>query len=75
MVLSWRNLGHKCLLEKLKGLRNTLKKWNKDIFGNIDNGIKALEEEEEKNDLLLEVNGEDEVLLARRYALIGQLDL
>lgn len=59
----------------MKGLRNTLKKWNKDIFGNIDNGIKALEEEEEKNDLLLEVNGEDEVLLARRYALIGQLDL
>ena len=60
--------------EKLKHLRNLLRVWNKETFGDIDNKIEILGEEMEKN-INMETNSPDESLLARRSALLGQLDL
>ena len=63
------------MIEKLKRIKEPLRKWSKESFGNIDNKIRVLEEEMEKNDLLLEANKADEVLLARHCALMSKIDL
>ena len=45
----------------MKQLEVALKKWNKEVFGNIDSKIDALEREIEKVDIELEEAKVDEV--------------
>ena len=69
MQNKWRQLGNLVCSEKLKQLRIPLRKWNKEIFGNIDNKIKCLEEEVEKVDMLMEAFRVSDEHLAHRLAL------
>ncbi|KAL7243069.1 hypothetical protein ACSBR1_015475 [Camellia fascicularis] len=45
--------GFKCL-KKLQALKVTLKKWNNDVFGNVEFKLKQIEEELHALDLLVE---------------------
>ena len=56
-------------------MKEPLKKWNRETFGNIDTTIDKLEKEVEKVDVKLDAESSNEVLLARRRALASQLDI
>ena len=63
------------MIEKLKGICEPLRRWNKEVFGNIDNKIRIFEEDLAKVNSPLPANGSDEALLARRFALISQVEM
>ena len=67
----WRKLGEIGVAKKMKDLRGPLRKWSKEIFGNIDNKIKIFEEEIDKNKVMLETIRANEVLLARHFAMMN----
>ena len=52
-----------------------MKSWNKEVFGNTDTKIRSFEEVLKKVSLPLESNGSDEAFVARRFALISQLEM
>jgi hypothetical protein len=56
------------LKEKLKRLKGALKKWNKEVYGNVDSKIAVLIDDIEELDLKGEVEGlsEDELLLRKK---------
>ena len=60
--------------EKLKSLKGPLRKWNSEVFGDIDHTISKLEEELAVVDRSLDNEGNDEVSLARWEALISLLN-
>ena len=41
----WQMLGDVVATKKLKSLQIPIKKWNKEVFGNLDHKIKSFEEE------------------------------
>jgi hypothetical protein len=57
------------LKEKLKGLKETLKVWNKEVYGEIDTKISFLVEEIKEKDLRGEVGSlsAEEVVLRRKH--------
>lgn len=67
-MLGWA--GFKCLV-KLKSLKSALKKWNIDMFGNVENKLKATEEEAHVLDLVAEERPLSADELARRRVLHG----
>ena len=71
----WKVLGDVGISRKLKQIHIPIKKWNKDVFGNIDNKIKIFEEEVAIVDMHMEEVGVNDELLARRLALKGQLEM
>ncbi|XP_028059460.1 uncharacterized protein LOC114263159 [Camellia sinensis] len=59
------------LAVKLKSLKSALKKWNIDMFGNVENKLKATEEEAHVLDLVAEERPLSADELARRRVLHG----
>ena len=41
----WKSMGNTDFAEKLKSLKGPLRKWNSEVFGDIDHTISKLEEE------------------------------
>ena len=70
----WKRLGDGDLSRKLKMLKCPIKKWNFEVFGNINLSISKLEEELDKIDNMMDEEDIDEVLLAKRAALLSQLE-
>lgn len=58
--LSDHGLGRDVLKEKIKKLKEDIKIWNNDSFGDLDKRIMARREEISKMDLIDEVLGLDE---------------
>ena len=58
----------------MRGLKGLFRKWNKEVFGNIDQSIARLEDEIAVVDKKLEDSGPDEVALARREALLSAVN-
>ena len=48
--------------------------WNKEVFGNIDSSIEKRDLEVAKVDDLLDCDGDNKEFLARRRALLSDLD-
>ena len=71
----WQCLGTLGISQKLKQIQTPLKKWNKEVFGIINNKIKTFEEEVTCVDMQIEEMGVRDELLARRLALGSQLEL
>lgn len=69
----WKSLENMPLHEKLKNLKAPIKKWNKDVFGSIDNRIGELEAEIKKPYVLSNNQNLNDVEVARRNALNAQL--
>lgn len=69
----WKMLENVPLHTKLKRLKIPLKKWNKEVFGDIDRKVEQLEAEIKKLGLMNEEQGLNEVNLARLKALTAQL--
>ncbi|XP_016185231.1 uncharacterized protein LOC107626855 [Arachis ipaensis] len=71
----WRALGELPMHEKLKLIKKNISKWNKKVFGNIDDKIRRLESEIAKVEVLLEGNIKAEINLSRKKVLVGLLDI
>lgn len=69
----WKMLGNMPLHTKLKNLKTPLKKWNKEVFGDIDRKVDQQEAEIKILDQLNEEQGLNEMSLARLKALTTQL--
>lgn len=69
----WMNLRDIPFHAKLRRLKDPIRKWNKQVFGNLDSRIKELEMEIQKLDILREEKELDVVEIARRIALKSQL--
>ena len=65
----WRKIGEVTLIEKFKALRNMLRQWNNEEFGNIDGKINLLEKELTDIDKVAESGSLDETKEARGKAL------
>ena len=69
----WRSLGAVSIVEKLRNLKAPLRKWNRDVFGNIDTNICKFEKELGEAERRVDVNGSSEEDNARILALKSQL--
>lgn len=69
----WKKLESVPLAEKLKKLKAPLKKWSKEVFGDVDKIINELEAELKRLDNLSDRQILNESDLARRKALTAQL--
>lgn len=69
----WKTLANMPLYSKLKSLKNPIKKWNKEVFGDIDRKVELLEHEIKVLDQLNEQQQMSEINLARFKALTAQL--
>ena len=65
----WKSCEEFGIMEKLRRLKQPLKKWNCDVFGHIDQNIKILEREIEEVFGRMEEDDSNEVNLARLNAL------
>ena len=70
----WKRMGDSDFSKKLKSLKGPLRKWNSEVFGDIDHTISKLEVELAVVDRSLDNDEYDEVSLARREALISLLN-
>ena len=71
----WQTMGSISLIEKFRNLRLPLRRWNKDVFGNIDTNIAKFEKELGVAELELENDDASELSLARVQAIKGQLKI
>jgi len=69
----WVQLADMPLVQKLKRMKAPLKKWNREVFGHIDQRIQAFQKELEKLDLLAQVRELQEMEWHRRAAVQSQL--
>ncbi|KAK7268946.1 hypothetical protein RIF29_21657 [Crotalaria pallida] len=69
----WKSFAAMPLQRKLNALKASLKKWNKESFGNFDRKIEQLERELNLIDNISDSALLDECTLARRNALTNQL--
>lgn len=70
----WKNLGNFDLFEKLKKLKVPIRKWNKEMFGDIDNNIAKLENELTMVENRLDQQNINEVDMAHFQELRSVLD-
>ena len=70
----WKNLGNSDLFEKLKRLKVPIRKWNKEMFGDIDNNIAKLENELTMVENRLDQQNINEVDMAHFQELRSVLD-
>ena len=71
----WKILGDRSAVEKLNCLKGPLKKWNKEVFGSINDAIGKLEVKVSTVDKSFDIHPMDKMLIARRRALLSQLDI
>ena len=71
----WRNLGSMGLVDKLLEITTPIKKWHKEVFGNIDHRINTLEHEATVVEANMGENGLDVVTKARLNMLRSQLNI
>lgn len=69
-VDSWKAFG---LKEKLKNLKNDIRRWNIEVFGNIDHNIKIMEGEINSPDAKAELDGLNDEELELRRVKFGDL--
>lgn len=69
----WRENGDLIVSHKLQALKHPTKTWNKEVFGNIDHIIKALEGEVNALDILVDNKPLLEVEMTRSKALFVNL--
>ena len=69
----WRSMGAVSLIDKMKKLKGPLRKWNKDVFGNIDSNINKFEKELKVVERRTDTMAGDETDHARRQAIKSQL--
>ena len=66
--------GDGAVTRKFKKLKVLLKKWNKNLLGNIDQAIKKLESKQQRLDRMNETKDLDEVEKTRKLALQSYLE-
>ena len=74
MKKEWLLVGDDAVTNKLQKLKASLKNWNKNIFGNIDQAIKILEFELDIIGKLNESRDLDKVEMARKLALQSHIE-
>lgn len=70
MENEWVRMKDKTLEEKIKCLKNFIRKWNVEEFGNIN---EKLEEEFYVIDMRVKEQGEDKIMYVRRKVIVVQL--
>lgn len=69
----WMLLGDRNLNENLKLLKKPISTWNREVFENINENIQKLEKELHNIDMAIEEQGGDNIIQARREAVVAQL--
>ncbi|CAL5392116.1 unnamed protein product [Camellia sinensis] len=68
-VVGWAGF---ILHSKLKLLREALRKWNREVFGDVPTKLKSVDEELHKLDLLAEIRDLEEIEKARRKEVLSE---
>ena len=71
----WQAMGRNLIVNKFHNLKAPLRRWNKEVFGNIDSNITKYESELGRVELKIENDGGSEADLARIHAIKGQLKI
>ena len=71
----WRNMGSIDVTRKLEALQKPIRKWNKEVFANIDTTIRRLEEDQSRTQQKIDEGQGDEFDFARVAAIETHLNM